>query len=128
MKEFPKTLPWGHSEKGVYNLVKAIGIDYAFYRHDLGFGFKHGISIVKVYPKGKPEKILVQVRMLSGNSWGKGSWIIINEKFFRSLEDAIGHLNGKTRIYKPKRKPELIRPMTNDEVMEYWNIKVEIKT
>lgn len=119
---FPATVPWGHlNQRGVYYLIEHFEDKYAFYKHDISFGFKHGIRIDKVY-YDNPDKTLIRVRDLSGNSWGKGSWIIIRTDYFLTLEDAIGHLEGETRVYPPKRKPELIRPMTENQLKEYWNV------
>lgn len=127
MDKFPETLPWSHiNQIDVYTLRESQGLDYAFYQHDLSLGFKHGIEIVVGTKKKRHEskKCLVRVQYLSGNSWGKGTWIIVDLKFFMSVEDAIGHLTGETRIYKPKRKPELIRAMTEKQIKEYWGIKI----
>ena len=121
-------MPWGHiNKRGVYELIEHLGDKYAFYEHKLSFGFKHGYTIEEVYYDDKT-KALVRVKNLSGNSWGKGSWLIINTEYFLTLEDAIGNLQGKTRIYKPKRKPELIRHMTEKQIREYWNLPKKGKT
>lgn len=119
MMKFPKTLPWGHlTQKGFYNLIESESRDYAFYEHKLNFGFKHGITIIRMEHK-ETKKSIFRVRQLSGNTWGKGTYIIVREEYFKTLEDAIGNLKGETRIYKPKRKPELIRPMTEEEIKQF---------
>lgn len=126
--EFPKTLPWGHlAEKGEYELKESVGETYAFYEKMMSFGFKHGIEIDHVYIKD-PSKLLVRVKTLSGNSWGKGTYLICREDFFPSPQDAIGHLKGEERVYKPKRKPELIRPLTEEQINEFWNLNKGIQT
>lgn len=94
---------------------------YAFYELEEKFGFKQGYEIIEVKNK-KTKRRVYRVITLTGNSWGKGSWVIVNENYFGLLNDAIGYLEGRTRIYPPKRKPELIRPLTIPEICEILSI------
>jgi hypothetical protein len=106
-----------------FTLKKSAGNLYAFYEKDLGFEFKHGIEVGVGHPKEKPEKKIVFVHELSGNTWGKGTWILCNTKYFWNIEDALAHLKGETRVYKPKRKPELIREVTEEELKKWLEEK-----
>lgn len=120
-KFFPSTLSFSSivTNSKIYNLVEHAEDKYAFYEHELSFGFKHGYEIERVYIDD-PNKTLIRVKTLSGNSWGKGSWLICNTEYFLNLEDALGNLKGEQRVYKPKRKPELIRPMTEEQITNYF--------
>jgi len=114
---FPKTI------LKEFKRMAFIKSDYAFYELLQSFGFKQGYDIAKVWLEKNPTKTLVRVKILSGNNWGKGTWLIINEKYFYTIEDALGHLEGKTRVYKPKRKPELIRELTEPEIKNFLGLE-----
>lgn len=128
--EFPKTLPWQHvTSKGEYALIESIVNDkgvYTFYEKDIGFGFSHALEIETVFLKSNPKE-LVRVKTLASTCQMSNKvpkqYLICREDYFLNLEDAIGHLKGETRIYKPKRKPEIIREMTEQQIKEYWRLK-----
>jgi hypothetical protein len=125
--EFPPSLPssnLGRTIEDGYKLKESDPEGYAFYEHDVGFGFRHGLEIQKMGKQGDMSKSVFLVKSLSGNTFGKGTWLIVREEYFLTLEDAIGCLQGKERIYKPKRKPERIRALTEQQLCEYLNVPI----
>jgi len=100
--EFPKTLPFsmlasyatGKMRHGEYTLVSSEGDKYAFYQKDEGFGFKQGIEVEAAFKKGYPDKKITIVRRLTGNSWGKGSWLSVGTDYFPTMEAAIAALKA----------------------------------
>ncbi|MFA5307558.1 MAG: hypothetical protein WC365_08975 [Candidatus Babeliales bacterium] len=120
------------ADKGIYTLINSDQAtndnitDYeAFYEREVGFGFKHAINIATVNLKTNPKR-LIRVTILSSFASLKLNsetrWLNCSEHFYLNIEDAMGSLIGKTKVYPPKRKPEIIRELTPKQVHEYWNL------
>jgi hypothetical protein len=130
--EFPQSLGangiW--TEKGQYILKELKGNEetgyYVFYKKEVGFGFAHAIEVESVWLEADPTKKLIQVKNLSltckMKSDAEDRWLVCNTMYYLTIQDAIGALTGQTRVYKPKRKPEVIREMTTEEIEKYWTV------
>jgi hypothetical protein len=129
--KFPKTLEvkgtW--TNNGTYNLKESQQGEegyHAFYEREVGFGFKHAIEIASAWLESDPTKKLIEVKNLTSFAKMKASapdrWLIANQQYYYTIEDAIGALTGQTKVYKPKRKPEIIRDLTEKQIREYWGL------
>ena len=119
-KPFPKELPRG------YVLKDAEGADYAFYeKKDTGPELAADVTAIRL--EKDPSKAVFRVREMTKSVVGN-QYLIFRTNYFKTLEDAIGYLKGEKRVYPPKRKPELVRPMSEEELkkfLEEAGIKLE---
>jgi hypothetical protein len=134
--EFPASLCYSPALRTQeYKLYKSVDGTFAFYfSGDVGFGFGHAIEIERMIHKDNPQKTIVQVQYLSGNSWGTTSegkprspddpyslhYLVARTDYYPTMQRAIDALTGKTEVPKGKRKARPIQPMTNQE-LEAWS-------
>jgi hypothetical protein len=117
----------------------------AFYFQESGFGFGQAIEIEEVslkedeFPEAKNQSI-VQVQILSGNSWGQTKegkprttkepytmhWLICRTEYYPNMQRALDALTGKMEVPKGKRKPRPIPDMTEDEITEHFGLPKEV--
>ena len=113
-------------------ILKNHNENYALYETELGFGFTHALELSVLLIEGKSGS-LIQCKTLSGNSWGNGSWLLVNTKYFRDWTHFFDVIAEKTYIPKGKRKPQLLRSLTDEEVFDFlvkneWRTQEEINT
>jgi len=110
---------------------------YAFYVHTQGFGFANAMKIELGFHSKEPNKTIVQVKHLAGNSWGRYThkdgtseprtvdkpytmtWLVMRTDYYPTMVRAMDAMLGKTEIPKGKRKARPIQPMTEDE-LKLW--------
>ncbi len=104
--------------------------DFAFYYDGGGpFGFGQALEVRILRPKDFPDFGVVEVKFLSGNSWGQTKegkprnpdepytlhWIIVKTEYWHTPERWIAASNGGTEVPKGKRKPRPMEPMSKEE-------------
>lgn len=124
--EFPQTLSYDGIAKREYTLKESNPEGYAFYQYDKAFGFKDGLEINKMAHNKRPDIPLIELKVLTGNSWGKGSWLICGTYYFRDLDEALRYIKGElVKPPKPKRKSIPQPEMSEDDLTEYLGLNKE---
>jgi hypothetical protein len=98
--------------------------EYAFYyTGDIGFGFAHAKEVLVRRALTDPSIVLVEVRELSGNSWGVTkdgrprtpkdpstlTWLHVCSYWFRSLDHLRATWDGKARPLTPRQIERIVR-------------------